>query len=55
LAQDIARIWETYYRSKPLFVDVASWEDWMPHYRQLIVEVQEMYEEHLASGMVNRG
>jgi hypothetical protein len=46
LAQDNARIWETYYRSKPLFANTANWEDWMPHYRQLIIEVQEMWEEH---------
>jgi hypothetical protein len=27
LAQDNARIWETFYRSKPLFADVATRED----------------------------
>jgi hypothetical protein len=54
LVQENARIWETYYRSKPLFADVATWEDWLPEYRQLVIEVQEMYEEHRACGMMKR-
>lgn len=48
LAQDNARIWETYYRSTPLCADTPRWEDWMPAYRRLIVEVQEIYEENKA-------
>jgi hypothetical protein len=52
LAQDNARIWETYYRTKPLYADVASWQEYLPEYRQLVIEVQEMWEECRGSGMV---
>ena len=51
LARDNTRIWETYYRPKALYDLWPTWEDWMPEYRQLIAEVQEIYEEHQARRM----
>jgi hypothetical protein len=46
--QDNTRIWTTYYRPKPLYAHWATWQDWLPQYRQLIVEVQEIYDENRA-------
>ncbi len=51
-AQDNTRIWETYYRPKPLFADMASWDVWLPEYRQLVIDMQAIYEEHAACGRV---
>src|SRR5262245_30045478 len=50
LDHDNTRIWHTYYRPKPLFDHRPTWQDWLPAYRQLIVEVQEMREAHPAQG-----
>jgi hypothetical protein len=54
LDQDNTRIWDTYYRPKPLFDHLPMWQDWMPEYRQLISEVQEIYEEHQVQGTWRR-
>ena len=51
---DNTRVWDTYYRPKPLFDHIATWQDWLPEYRQLIIEVQEMVEEHTAQGTWKR-
>jgi hypothetical protein len=50
LDRDNTRIWNTYYRPKPLFDHLPTWQDWLPEYRQLIIEVQEMVAEHTAQG-----
>ena len=47
LDRDNTRIWNTYYRPKPLFDHLPTWQEWLPEYRQLIIEVQAMVEEHL--------
>ena len=47
---DNTRIWDTYYRPKPLFDAFATWQDWLPEYRQLMIEVQGMVAEHTAQG-----
>jgi len=46
--------WGTYYCLKPLFDHLATWQDWLPVYRQLIIEVQDMVEEHTAQGTCRR-
>jgi len=38
LDRENRRIWETYYRPKPLFDHLPTWQDWLPEYRQLIIE-----------------
>jgi hypothetical protein len=48
--RDNTRIWNTYYRTKPLFDHLLTWQEWLPEYRQLIIEVQDMVEEHTAQG-----
>ena len=50
LNRDNTRIWNSYYRTKPLFDHLPTWQDWLPEYRQLIIEVQGMVEEHTAQG-----
>src|SRR5215475_9752786 len=50
LDRDNTRIWNTYYRPKPLFDHLPTWQDWLPEYRQLIIEVQDMVNEHKAQG-----
>src|SRR5467141_296049 len=52
--RDNTRIWNTYYRPKPLFDHLLTWQDWLPEYRQLIIEVQEMVAEHKAQGTWKR-
>ena len=52
--RDNTRIWNTYYRPKPLFDHLPTWQDWLPEYRQLIIEVQDMVEEHTAQGTWKR-
>jgi hypothetical protein len=51
---DNRRIWDTYYRPKPLFDHLPTWQEWLPEYRQLIIEVQNMVEEHTAQGTWKR-
>ena len=51
---DNTRIWNLYYRPKPLFDHLPTWQDWFPEYRQLIIEVQSMVEEHKAQGTWKR-
>jgi hypothetical protein len=50
LDRDNRRIWETYYRPKPLFDHLPTWQEWLREYRQLIIAVQEMVEDHTAQG-----
>src|SRR5438132_13143301 len=38
LDRDNTRIWDTYYRPKPLYDHLPTWQDWLPEYRQLIIE-----------------
>jgi hypothetical protein len=54
LNRDNTRIWNTYYRPKPLFDHIATWQEWLPEYRQLIIEVQDMVNEHKAQGTWRR-
>jgi hypothetical protein len=54
LDQDNTRIWKTYYRPKPLYDPWKTWQEWLPEYRQLIIEVQDIYEEHKAQGTWQR-
>ena len=41
-----------YYRPKPLYAHILTWQDWLPEYRQLMIEVQDMYEENRVLGYV---
>ena len=52
--RDNTRIWNIYYRPKPLFDHLPTWLEWLPEYRQLIIEVQEMVAEHTAQGTWKR-
>jgi hypothetical protein len=54
LDRDNRRIWETYYRPKPLFDHMPTWQDWLPEYRQLIIAVQEMAAAHTGQGTWKR-
>jgi hypothetical protein len=45
LACENVRIWEEHYRSRPLYGHIETWEKWMAEYRQLILDVQEIYDE----------
>jgi len=38
LDRDNTRIWNSYYRPKPLFDHLPTWQEWLPEYRQLIIE-----------------
>lgn len=54
LAHANARIWDTYYRPRPLYDHLATWEEWLAEYRQLVVEVQDIYEEQKVFGTVGK-
>ena len=54
LDRDNTRIWNTYYRPKPLFAPLVTWQEWLPAYRQLIIDVQDMVAEHTAHGTWRR-
>jgi hypothetical protein len=43
-----------YYRPKLLFDHLPTWQDWLAEYRQLIIEVQAMVEEHKTQGTWRR-
>jgi hypothetical protein len=44
LAQANARIWEAHYRPRPIYDVIETWRQWLDAYRQLILEVQDIYE-----------
>jgi hypothetical protein len=46
LAAENSRIWEVHYRACPLYDHVPSWETWLAECRQIITQVQEIYESH---------
>jgi hypothetical protein len=54
LDRDNTRIWNTHYHIKTLFDHLPTWQEWLPEHRQLIIEVQEMVEEHTAQGTWRR-
>jgi hypothetical protein len=54
LDRDNTRIWNTYYRPKPLFDHLPTWQEWLPEYRQLIIEVQDMVKARTARGTWKR-
>jgi hypothetical protein len=54
LDRDNTRIWNSYYRPKPLFDHLLTWQEWLTEWRQLIIEVQDMVEEHQAQGAWRR-
>jgi len=46
LAEENQRIWETYYLPRPLYQPWDSWQGWMAEYREIVRDVQNIYEEH---------
>jgi hypothetical protein len=46
LAAENSRIWEEHYRSRPLYDPIETWEKWLAEHRQVILDVQELYEEN---------
>jgi hypothetical protein len=46
LAQENQRIWETSYLPRPLYASWATWRVWLDEYRELVRDVQDIYEEH---------
>ncbi len=50
LTRENTRIWEKHYRPSPLYDHIETWDKWLAEYRQVILDVQEIYEEHKARG-----
>ena len=46
LAQENQRIWEVYYLPRPLYESWATWDAWLNEYRELVRDMQDMYEQH---------
>jgi len=40
------RIWEIHYQPRPLSEPWKTWRAWLEEYRELVRDVQDMYEEH---------
>ena len=51
LDRDNTRIWNTYYRPKPLFDHLPTWQEWLPEYRQPIIEVQDRVKNTKPRGL----
>ncbi len=45
LAADNPRIWQTYYKPKPLSELYSGWQEMLAEHRQIVVEVQVIAEE----------
>ncbi len=50
LTRENTRIWDEHYRPYPLYDHIETWGEWLAEYRQVILDVQEIYEEHKARG-----
>ena len=46
LADAHQRIWETSYLPHPRYESWATWQTWLDEYRELVRDVQGIYEEH---------
>jgi len=46
VAQENQRIWETSYLPRPLYESWATWQAWLDAYRELVRDVQDVYEEN---------
>ena len=46
LARENAHIWNTDYRPCLLYEPFATWEVWLPEYRELVIEVQAIADAH---------
>jgi len=45
LDQDNTRIWQTHYKPKPAHDHIASWQELLVEYRQVVAEVLEIAAE----------
>jgi hypothetical protein len=39
------RLWDVYYRVRPLYDHLDTWDQWLAAYRQLLLDRQEMAAE----------
>ena len=46
LARENQRIWETHYQPRPLYEPWDTWRVWLEEYREIVRDVQDIYEEH---------
>jgi hypothetical protein len=46
LAEENQRIWHVYYLPRPAYEPWDTWQAWMREYREIILDVQTLYEEH---------
>ena len=46
LQQENQRLWDTYFLPRPLYEPWATWRVWLDEYRELVRDVQDIYEEH---------
>lgn len=44
LAQENQRIWETRYLPRPLYEPWNTWQTWVTEYRELVFDVQNIYD-----------
>src|SRR5215475_3358843 len=47
LEQENQCIWETYYRPRPLYEPWETWRAWLDEYREIVRDVQDIYEEYI--------
>lgn len=46
MAQENQRIWDTHYLPHPLYEFWVTWQSWLAEYRELVRDMQDLYEEH---------
>jgi hypothetical protein len=46
LSQENERIWEAYYLPRATYEPWESWRAWLDEYREVVRDVQDIYEEH---------
>jgi hypothetical protein len=46
LAQENQRIWDMHYLPRALYEPWETWRAWLTEYREIVRDVQDIYEEH---------
>jgi hypothetical protein len=54
LAQENERIWETYYLPRPAYEPWETWQAWMDAYREIVRDMQDIYEAYHGRMPTNR-
>lgn len=54
LAQENQRLWEVHYLPRALYQPWETWHAWLAEYRTLVLDVQDIYEDHHAGVRISQ-